>query len=347
MDADDVLPAESGRLLREITGRHGEPDTAYQVQVRIPPDDQQFSEAIVDHIKLFPNRPDLRFEHRIHEQILPAIHRAGLKVLGSDLCVIHQHYDRSEAGRERKRQRDHRLLQLDLQDRPDHPFVLFNLGMTYLLASGEPEVAAQYLRRSLDLSDWRDSIVRKAYALLATARVRQEDWQAALAVNEEGRRFYPDDAELLFQAGQIYQHTGRLDMAGQALEQLVDGKEEGYYRSTDVGLRTYLGGHELALVVRELGDRARCAQMLRQIAATYPHYLPAQLDLVETLHLVGDRRGAQEFLGRIPRVPSIEPQLQRLSVLIRERTPVSAPEPSLSPQRIPLRVYDGGSGAQL
>ena len=38
----------------------------------------------------------------------------------------------------------------------------------------------------------------------------QGEWQAALAVNEEGRGHYPDDAELLFQAGQLYQQKRRL-----------------------------------------------------------------------------------------------------------------------------------------
>ena len=39
----------------------------------------------------------------------------------------------------------------------------------------EYEVAAQYLRRSLDESDWRDSIVRKAYAMITIARSCQQD----------------------------------------------------------------------------------------------------------------------------------------------------------------------------
>src|SRR5262249_40255402 len=140
--------------------------SAYQVQVRIPPGPGEFSESVVDHVKLFPNRPDLRFEHRIHEQILPSIRKAGLEVRFSDLYVTHRNYDRSEEGQGRKRRRDFRLLELDLRDRPEHPFVLFNLRMTYLHGTKDFEVAAQYLRRSLDRSHPSDSIVRKAYAML-------------------------------------------------------------------------------------------------------------------------------------------------------------------------------------
>ena len=89
--------------------------------------------------------------------------------------------------------------------------------MTYLYAVKDYEIAAHYLWRSLKASDWRDSIVRKAYALLTTSRICQEEWDLAITANEGGRQYYPDDAELLFQAGQIYQQLNRFDEARQAL----------------------------------------------------------------------------------------------------------------------------------
>jgi glycosyltransferase involved in cell wall biosynthesis len=147
MDADDVIAPESGALLRQLIAEHPARDAAFQAQVRIPPGPGEYSESIVDHVKLFPSRPDLRFEHRIHEQILPSLRRANLSVLFSDLYVTHSYYDRSPEGQAKKRRRDFRLLELDLQDHPDHPFVLFNLGMTHLYATKEFEVAAHYLRR--------------------------------------------------------------------------------------------------------------------------------------------------------------------------------------------------------
>ena len=40
--------------------------------------------------------------------------------------------------------------------------MLFNLGMTYLYASREYEVAAQFLQRSIRHSHWKDSIAAKS-----------------------------------------------------------------------------------------------------------------------------------------------------------------------------------------
>ena len=293
MDADDVISAENGTGIRELIRRHPNHDAAYQVQVRIPPGPGEFSPTLVDHVKLFPNRPDLRFEHRIHEQILPSIRRAGLPILFSDLYVTHQHYDRTEAGQRKKRLRDFCLLYLDLKDRPDHPFTLFNLGMTHLYATKEFEVAAHYLRRSLDASDWRDSIVRKAFALQTTARIYQQNWTEALIANEAGRSHYPDDAELLFQAGQIYQQFARFDQARAALERLVHGGDDPHYRSVDSGLRTYRGRHELALLHRRLGDASHCVEVLHAVVADHPDYLPAAVDLEETIRFLQQRQAVE------------------------------------------------------
>lgn len=300
MDADDIITPECGAMLRELINRHPGKDAAYQVQVRIPAGPDEFSETIVDHVKLFPNRPEFRFEHRIHEQILPALRKAKIDVRFSDAYVTHQNYDRSAEGQFKKRIRDFRLLYYDLQDHPDHPFVLFNLGMTYLYARKDYEIAAHYLWRSLKGSDWRDSIVRKAYALLTTARICQEEWDLAITANEAGRAHYPDDAELLFQAGQIYQQLGRHSEARQSLERLLSGSDDEHYRSVDVSLRTYRGSHEKALLHRRLGDGPHCEQILREICAAYPDYIPAWQDLLETLMMMGRESDARMLLSTLP-----------------------------------------------
>ena len=331
MDADDVLPPECGAQLRELIRRHPERNTAYQMQVRIPPGPGESSHSVVDHVKLFPNRPEFRFEHRIHEQVLPSLRRAGAEVLFSDLYVTHQHYDRSEEGQARKRQRDFRLLALDLADHPDHPFVLFNLGMTYLYATREYEVAAHYLRRSLNGSDWRDSIVRKAYALLTQARIGQHEWTAALAANEEGRGYYPDDAELLYQAGQIYQQQGQFGKAQQALERLLHGHDDPHYRSVEVGLRTYRGQHELALLYYRRGETLSALTMLRQVVAEHPTYQPAQRDLTDIQAHSMQSQGQSSV--QLPHVHAVQP-LDRSEGLARLAAmfPFPPQRPQVSPQ---------------
>jgi GT2 family glycosyltransferase len=69
MDSDDIIDPENGRKLRELAYRQHDPkNLGYIMQVHCPGKgfDGMHDVTIVDHLKLFRNRPDLRFEGRIH-----------------------------------------------------------------------------------------------------------------------------------------------------------------------------------------------------------------------------------------------------------------------------------------
>ncbi|MDA1055316.1 MAG: hypothetical protein O3C40_33260 [Planctomycetota bacterium] len=95
------------------------------------PGEREGDLTVVDHVKMFRNHPAIRFEFGIHEQVLPSIRRLGGEVLRTDISVVHSGADHSADGRRRKYDRDLRILGRELERRPEHPFVLFNLGMTY------------------------------------------------------------------------------------------------------------------------------------------------------------------------------------------------------------------------
>ncbi|MGV2336286.1 MAG UNVERIFIED_CONTAM: hypothetical protein LVR18_19995 [Planctomycetaceae bacterium] len=97
----------------------------------------------------------------------------------------------------RKLERDFRILKLDLSERPDHPFVLFNLGMTFEDA-GEYTNAEAYLRRSIKVSSSGESHLRKAWALLVNCHSQSGDIVSATNVANTALEQFPDDKELLF-----------------------------------------------------------------------------------------------------------------------------------------------------
>ena len=81
-------------------------------------------ETVVDHIRLFPVIEGVRWTYRVHEQILPALKRAGLPVQWTDITVRHTGYADRDL-RSRKLDRDSRILREELAERPDDPFTLF------------------------------------------------------------------------------------------------------------------------------------------------------------------------------------------------------------------------------
>ena len=178
MDSDDTIPPHCGRGLRALAYRDIPAHVlAFTMQVHCPGfgDDGEpdFDVTMVDHVKLFRNRPDLRFDHRIHEQVLPAIRAAGGEVAWSELYVVHSGSDQSTAGKAKKLERDLRILHRELSERPEHPFTLFNLGMTYCHAGRYAE-AIDYLERGIARSGAGEPHLRKEFAAahvrLAAAR---------------------------------------------------------------------------------------------------------------------------------------------------------------------------------
>src|SRR5205823_2088825 len=157
-------------------------------------------------IRLFPLRDDVRWTYRVHEQILPALNRAGIPVRWTDLVVRHTGYA-DPALRARKLERDTRILLTELNEQPDDPFVLFNLG-AIAIERQEWRGALEYLGCSLAWSAPSDSITRKLFALIARAHQMLGDPGAALRACAEGLSFHPEDAELWFRSAVVHRNRG-------------------------------------------------------------------------------------------------------------------------------------------
>jgi tetratricopeptide (TPR) repeat protein len=225
----------------------------------------------VDHVKLIRNRPELRFEGRIHEQILPAIRRAGGAVAWTDLYVVHSGSDPSCEAQEKKRRRDFRLLELELQERPEHTFTLFNLGMTRADA-GRYEEAVGYLERSIARSGPHDSHLRKAYALLMFAQMQCGRSDAAIATCRRGRGLFPDDAELRFREGGLLQELGRMAEAERAYLDVLNNHEERHFASIDRGLKGFKTRQNLAVLYTDMGRHEEAERHWREVLREVPGY---------------------------------------------------------------------------
>lgn len=283
MDSDDVIDQEQGRQLRElIYGNHADGCLGYVMQVHCP-SSQAGQMTIVDHVKVFRNQPELRFEHRIHEQILPAIRRLGGDVQFTDLHVVHHGSDQTREVRARKLERDFRILKLDLAERPDHPFVLFNLGMTYDDA-GQYEEAEQCLRRCIEVSTEGESHLRKAWALLLNTLKSQGKLDVAIEMANEAIATFSDDAELRFRRAVLRQDGGQLDDAIEDYQWILSESEERVFRSTDPAIRGHKALHNVALIHQELGQIEDALKCWESAVTRCPAFRPGWLGLAR-LHL--------------------------------------------------------------
>jgi tetratricopeptide (TPR) repeat protein len=186
-------------------------------------------------------------------------------------------------------------LHLDLAERPNDPFILFNLGWAYA-DLGRIIDAIPLLQRSLQQSDNADSITPKLYSLLTICHRHLGQFAEAWAVCQAGNARFPDDAELLFQKGQMCHQRG--DRAGARAcwthmltnashLQSLSSERSGMAMSDGVFGCIYTGFHgsmvryHLATLDREEGRPAYAEKQWLGILDDTPEYHPARLGLAE------------------------------------------------------------------
>ncbi len=270
LDADDVIdPPQRDRLRALLAGLRPGDEAAYVVRCACDPDrGGGGGETVVDHVRLFPLREDVRWTYRVHEQILPALRRAGVAVRWSDATVRHTGYA-DPALRSRKLARDEAILTEDLGDRPGDPFVLFNLG-SIALERGDWRAALVHLNASLGGSAPDDSITRKLFALIARSHQKLGETDRALAACAAGLGADPDDAELLFREAVVRRGAGDRDGAEACWRRVLTLSRPERFASVDPGIYGHLTARNLAALAEERGDRGEALRLWGRVLAERP-----------------------------------------------------------------------------
>ena len=191
-----------------------------------------------------------------------------MPVLWTDLTVRHTGYVDKEL-RTRKLERDVAILQRELQERPDDPFVLFNLG-AIAVERCYWRKALWFLERSLARSKPTDSIVRKLFALIARAHQMMGDTQAALETCGKGLEVNPEDAELWFRKAVVHRHRGESSEAEKCWRLILTLKRPDQFCSVDQGIYGHLTRRNLAVLAAERGDHAEVQRLWEAVLAECP-----------------------------------------------------------------------------
>ena len=242
---------------------------AYVMRCACPPGPEGIrGGTVVDHVRLFPIRPGVRWTYRVHEQILPSLNRAKIKVRWTDVVIRHDGYADPDV-EARKLERNIKILERELAERPDDPFVLFNLGASALQRK-EYHAALGFLEHSLARSAPGDSIVRKLYALIARVHQMLGNSQEALRTCAAGLKLDPADAELWHRKGVAHRHRGESSEAARALRRILDLKRPQQYCSFDDGIYGHITRRNLAALASERGDHAEARRLWEAVLAECP-----------------------------------------------------------------------------
>jgi glycosyltransferase involved in cell wall biosynthesis/predicted Zn-dependent protease len=343
MDADDRLDAANREAFRRAREQLSAAYFGYVMKCLCLPGGSGVG-TVVDHVRIFRNHPEIRWEFRIHEQILPSIRKLRGEVTWTDVVVHHVGYQDAEI-KKRKRERDLRLLLRADAEKPDDPFTLFNLGQIHQEEDRLDEALACF-RRSLQRSDPHASIVRKLYSLISQILRMQRKPAEALSVCVEGIALYPDDPELAFQEGLAQQQLGNWRAAEASYRRVLDGPKDRFFTSSDPGLRGYKAHHNLGVVLRELGQDAEAETEFRRACEGETDFEPSLTALGELF--ISQRRWrdfdqvVQRLRGNTSAIPSAETLIGRGYLARRELSEARSVFESLIqrfPSAVPPRVF--------
>jgi tetratricopeptide (TPR) repeat protein len=208
---------------------------------------------------------------------LPALNRARVKVVWTDITIRHTGYV-DLAVRARKLDRDIRILKAELEDRPDDPFILFNLGQI-AVDRGEWSAALGYLERSVARSAPSDSITRKLYALIARAHQMMGNAEAAVQTCAKGLAADPEDAELWFRKGVVHRLHCEPAKAEDCWRRILTLRRPDQFCSFDQAIYGHRTGRNLADLATRHGDHAEAARLWHAVLRECPGDPAAQSKL--------------------------------------------------------------------
>jgi glycosyltransferase involved in cell wall biosynthesis len=276
LDADQVLVSEDAERLRALTG-HTWREAFYLVETSSLGETGDGFAATDNVLRVFRNRPQYRFEGRVHEQIthnLP-VYAPG-RIQQTTVRIRHYGYLEAVRSSKAKSQRNIDLLRKQANESPPDAFLHFNLGSEYA-ADGDTAAALTEFERAWSMIVAQGSGVDYRYAPPLVARLVEAMRQSgrlddAASLAAEGLRRYPEFTDLVFAQARIAFETGAFDDAREHYRRCIAlGDAPARYRPI-VGSGTYLPRIALAQLALNDGDDEVARRLLAWCLERYPTF---------------------------------------------------------------------------
>ncbi|MCD6727148.1 MAG: glycosyltransferase [Solirubrobacteraceae bacterium] len=276
LDADEILVEGDAPRLRVLLGRTWR-EAFYLVETNHTGEIGDGTAVTHNTLRLLRNRPEYRYEGRIHEQIGQSL-PGGLpeRLEASDVRIDHFGYLGVVRHDKDKARRNVELLQRQQNEGDESIFLHFNLGSEYG-AAGEVEAAVATFERAWDLV--RADPQREAFgfvpalvARLVRARRLVGRAEDAIALADEGLSFLPGFTDLVLEQALAAGGSGDFQRSVELFERCLEmGDAPSRYMAT-VGAGSFLALVGLADVRKAMGDTRSTLEILRRCLTEHPLY---------------------------------------------------------------------------
>jgi len=287
LDADEVLVREDAALLRALTGRTWR-EAFFLAETNYTGELDDGTAVTHNALRVFRNRPEYRFEGRLHEQIanrLPGYLPERMEVTG--VRIEHYGYLGVVRDSREKSRRNIELLRMQQSESPPTPFLHCNLGSEYA-AVGDAAAALAEFERAWELMEAdpdRDSyqfaptlVNRLVKSLRACGR--PED---SIARAEQALERFPGFTDLVLEQATANLELGRIERAIELYERCIEMGDAPRRYTATVGCGTYLPLIALAELIGARGERERAVELLERCVREHPEFVGAVLPYANAL----------------------------------------------------------------
>ncbi|MGQ9712860.1 MAG: tetratricopeptide repeat-containing glycosyltransferase family 2 protein [Desulfotomaculales bacterium] len=267
LDADEELDTTAGDLRTVALTGEGRDAFLLPLHNRTSQDDESFTRFYV--LRFFRNRPEYRFQGRIHEQV----HVSGPEKLGLAQGPVIWHKEVPVKERNRKRCRNLALLRRVLDEDPTNPFLQYYIGLEWL-GLGQAGKALPFLRRAraglpVDNVLFRPAAVR---SLVTCLRALGQLDEAICACLEDCAKM-PSYADLFFDGGILFEEKDEYEIAIRWFsEALRSGPPTSLYSHTN-GTESFLSLYHLGYCHEKLGRLEEARDHYEKALAANPFFI--------------------------------------------------------------------------
>lgn len=331
LDADEVVVEGDAQRLRELTGRTWREAFLFVERNHLGAMEDGLA-TTHNAMRMFRNRPERRFVGRLHEQIQGIPDALPERQELSTVRIDHFGYLGEVRVAKGKEQRNLQLLEQQIADGDDSPFLHFNLGMEHV-AAGDPTAAARVLGRAWELLPAHARGVTAFGPVLSfhlVQSLRQTDRPAeAERVAAEALEAFPGFTDVVLEQGHLAVVAGDPAAAERLYRQCLEmGDAPSAYAAT-VGAGTYLAARALADLLVAQDRLEDAAAVLERSLVAHPGHARTARELADVLL----RRGVpgEGVVARIEElVPDPSPELrQAVASALGRRGVVDLAEPEL------------------
>jgi glycosyltransferase involved in cell wall biosynthesis len=279
LDADEVLVREDAAQLRTLAG-HVWREAIFFTETNFTGDIDDGTAVNHNALRMYRNRPEYRFEGRIHEQLAHCL-PGGMPERIEQPSVRIEHYGYLGAVRDAKEKsrRNIELLERQQADGEMSPFLYFNLGSEHA-AAGDAESALSAFVTSWELLDHDSEKSSYGYVPSLTNRLvkalrTNKRYDEAVARAKDGLEMFPGFTDLVLEQAHCARAQGDLEKAAELVKKCIAMGDAPSRYSPMVGSGSYIALGVLADIRRDQGDYAECERLLVECLRDHSSYLGA------------------------------------------------------------------------